>query len=131
MCNKLNFLYASFIAAGPSLPATAGPSLPATAGPSLPATAGPSFPATAGPATSLTGPCHRSTSMDLFGGIWVRQQPSCTSFSYSATPGLASASVLPESSSLPTLLLVFHEVVDMLVVETNRYATLVLKPSQD
>ena len=63
--------------------------------------AGPSLPATAGPSTSLTGPSNSSTGMDPFGGVWVRQQPSGTCFSYSKTHGPAPLflKVLPSNSS--------------------------------
>ena len=88
MCNKKNFYCfvhcCWFIAAGSPLPATANPSLPPTTGPSTP----------------LTGPSNSSTGMDPFLGVWVRQEPSGTCFSYSVIPGLASAPVLPESSPL-------------------------------
>ena len=85
-----------------------------------------SLPATACPSTSLTGPSDSSTGMDPFGDIWVRQEPSCTCFSYSKTPGPASASVLSESSPLQPFSPFFtDEVFDMLVVETNRFAATV------
>ena len=74
---------------------------------------------------SLTGPSNSSTSMDTSGSIWVRQQPSGTCFS-SKTPGPASASVLPERSPLQLFSQFFtDEVLDLLVVETNRYVTTV------
>ena len=85
MCNKQNFLYCFIHCCWPSLLVTAGPS------------------------TSPTGPSDSSTGMDPLGDVWIRQQPSGACFSYSKSPGPASASVLPGillSNSPPSFSLV-------------------------